>query len=144
VFHSDVGNALARESVLTVSDERWQADMQLNLVASFVKAEWYLAASPDPAATERYEYQIPLRRAWRPEDLANAVLYLASDESWCVTGVGLVANRGIAGDEVTMTWPGSPVRSRRGIRDASAGQGLRSADVTVRVSNLRRRWRRTR
>jgi NAD(P)-dependent dehydrogenase (short-subunit alcohol dehydrogenase family) len=42
----------------------------------------------------RYEGQIPLRRACRPEDIANAVLWLASDDSACVTGIGLVVDGG--------------------------------------------------
>ena len=42
----------------------------------------------------RYEEQIPLGRACRPEDIANAVLWLASDESACVTGIGLIVDGG--------------------------------------------------
>jgi meso-butanediol dehydrogenase / (S,S)-butanediol dehydrogenase / diacetyl reductase len=42
----------------------------------------------------RYEEQIPLGRACRPEDIASAVLWLASDESACVTGIGLIVDGG--------------------------------------------------
>jgi len=42
-----------------------------------------------------YEDQIPLGRACRPEDIADAVLWLASDESSCVTGIALVVDGGV-------------------------------------------------
>lgn len=43
----------------------------------------------------QYERQIPLGQACRPEDIADAVLWLASDESACVTGIGLVVDGGV-------------------------------------------------
>lgn len=42
-----------------------------------------------------YERQIPLGRACRPEDIANAVLWLAGDEAACVTGISLVVDGGV-------------------------------------------------
>ena len=58
----------------------------------------------------RYEGQIPLRRACRPEDIANAVLWLASDDSACVTGIGLVVDGGASAKraEPTSTRDRSP------------------------------------
>jgi NAD(P)-dependent dehydrogenase (short-subunit alcohol dehydrogenase family) len=43
-----------------------------------------------------YESQIPIGRACRPQDIANAVLWLASDESDCVTGIGLIIDGGVS------------------------------------------------
>jgi NAD(P)-dependent dehydrogenase (short-subunit alcohol dehydrogenase family) len=40
--------------------------------------------------------QYPLRRLGRPEDVANAMLYLASDEADWVTGQALVVDGGFS------------------------------------------------
>ena len=40
--------------------------------------------------------QYPLRRLGRPEDVANAMLYLASDEAAWVTGRALVVDGGFS------------------------------------------------
>ena len=39
-----------------------------------------------PEVREEYERQIPLGRFGRPEDVANAVLFLASEEAGYITG----------------------------------------------------------
>jgi meso-butanediol dehydrogenase/(S,S)-butanediol dehydrogenase/diacetyl reductase len=43
---------------------------------------------------EKMARRIPLRRLGRPEDIANAVLYLASDIASFVTGAALVVDGG--------------------------------------------------
>ncbi|MDH4109321.1 MAG: SDR family oxidoreductase [Gammaproteobacteria bacterium] len=48
------------------------------------------------AALSKLSRQIPLGRLGRPEDVAYAVLYLASDESAFVTGTELVIDGGIS------------------------------------------------
>ena len=45
---------------------------------------------------ERMLSQYPLRRLGRPEDVANAMLFLASDESSWVTGHALVVDGGFS------------------------------------------------
>lgn len=45
---------------------------------------------------ERMAQQYPLRRLGRPEDIANAMLYLASDEADWVTGHALVVDGGFS------------------------------------------------
>jgi 2-[hydroxy(phenyl)methyl]-succinyl-CoA dehydrogenase BbsD subunit len=64
------------------------------------------AIAPGPSATPMTEEwlgawsetmveQIPLRRVGRPEDIANAALFLASDEAAYITGICLDVNGGI-------------------------------------------------
>jgi NAD(P)-dependent dehydrogenase (short-subunit alcohol dehydrogenase family) len=163
VFHSNAGYAMAQGSILDITDEGWQADMQLNLAAMFyciraaarvmsaaaggsivctssgagvgvvpgvapygttkaailqlvqyaavefgpgnvrvnavipgaVKTPAFMGYIGSEERLARYEQQIPLGRACRPEDIANAVLFLASDDSAQVTGTGLLVDGGV-------------------------------------------------
>ena len=56
-----------------------------------------IAASPDPAeARKAFEARQPVGRLGRPDDVAQAALYLASEEASFVTGSGLVVDGGMA------------------------------------------------
>jgi 2-keto-3-deoxy-L-fuconate dehydrogenase len=56
-----------------------------------------IAASPDPVAARRaFEARQPLGRIGRPEDVAHAALYLASDEASFLTGCILTVDGGMA------------------------------------------------
>jgi NAD(P)-dependent dehydrogenase (short-subunit alcohol dehydrogenase family) len=53
-------------------------------------------ASDDPGKTElALKRQVPLGRLGRVDDIANMVLYLASDESGFVTGAEMVIDGGV-------------------------------------------------
>jgi 3-oxoacyl-[acyl-carrier protein] reductase len=55
-----------------------------------------LTAGWDPQLRERILKQVPLRRLGKPEDVASAVLYLASDGASWVTGATFDINGGLA------------------------------------------------
>ena len=59
-------------------------------------SEKWLQAQPDPEAARRAEAERhPLGRMGKPRDIADAFLYLASDEASWVTGAALVVDGGL-------------------------------------------------
>ena len=57
--------------------------------------EQFIRIQPDPEAyVRRVEQAIPLGRIGRPEDVAPAAVFLASDESRFVTGSALMVDGG--------------------------------------------------
>jgi 3-oxoacyl-[acyl-carrier protein] reductase len=58
--------------------------------------EGYFADQPDPEAARAFAVSIhPLGRLGRPRDIADAFVYLASDEASWVTGTALVVDGGL-------------------------------------------------
>lgn len=51
-------------------------------------------AAPDPAVIARFMERIPLGRPARHEEVANAVLFLASDDASYITGTSLIVDGG--------------------------------------------------
>jgi len=67
----------------------------VNVVApGFV--ETAMTAALNDQQREKLSEQIPLGRIGRPEDVAGAVVYLASDQAAWVTGATLHVNGGMA------------------------------------------------
>jgi NAD(P)-dependent dehydrogenase (short-subunit alcohol dehydrogenase family) len=66
----------------------------------------HLAAQPDPqAALARRLRRVPIHAALRPEEVARAVLYLATEDSAGVTGTALVVDGGYT---AAAEWDGDP------------------------------------
>jgi meso-butanediol dehydrogenase / (S,S)-butanediol dehydrogenase / diacetyl reductase len=56
----------------------------------------YIESSPDPAAArDRLLESIPMRRLATPEEIARAVVFLASDEASYITGTSLAVDGGL-------------------------------------------------
>jgi NAD(P)-dependent dehydrogenase (short-subunit alcohol dehydrogenase family) len=56
----------------------------------------YIERSVDPeSALQKILSEYPLGRILTPEDVANAALFLASDESSCITGTDLIVDAGL-------------------------------------------------
>ena len=56
---------------------------------------FHVNTTPDPERTLRERFgRVPLRRALSPREIADAVLYLSSDQSSGVTGISLVVDGG--------------------------------------------------
>lgn len=64
------------------------------VVPGAVKTPAFMGYIGNEERLATYEKQIPLGRACRPEDIAAAVTWLASDESFCVTGTSILSDGG--------------------------------------------------
>ena len=53
-------------------------------------------AAPERNIEEKLVQQIPIRKLAEPQDIANAALFLASDESSFITGTELIIDGGLS------------------------------------------------
>jgi len=93
--HADYGAAKAAVSSLTRSLAIEMAPhVNVNAIAPGI-IETSVVERMDEADVARYRERNLLKRLGRPEDIANAALFLASDEASFVTGVTLAVSGGI-------------------------------------------------
>ncbi len=93
----------------SVADEYGQHGIRANVISPGpIASEGFLAyLDSSPGLRQRMEEGVPVRRLGTPEDIANAALFLASDEASFVTGVVVPVDGGIASRYPTPT-PGDP------------------------------------
>jgi len=88
-FHGQANYAAAKAGVIALtkvlSKELARRQITVNAVAPGV-IQTPMLGEIKPDVMMEYEKQIPLGRVGRPEDVANAVLFLASEESGYITG----------------------------------------------------------
>ena len=64
-------------------------------MSAIYKAEAKLGNKNNPKAKKKLAKIIPLKRVGQPEDIANAALFLLSDQSKYITGTELIVDGGI-------------------------------------------------
>lgn len=80
--------------------------VRINAVApGAIRTESLEQVAADPAIKETLERNTPLRRLGEPEDIASAVLYLASRASSYVTGQTLAVDGGVVSSNLPMPFP---------------------------------------
>jgi 3-oxoacyl-[acyl-carrier protein] reductase len=88
-FHGQANYAAAKAGVIALTKvlakELARRKITVNAVAPGV-IQTPMLGEIKPDVMAEYEKQIPLGRVGRPEDVANAVLFLASEESGYITG----------------------------------------------------------
>ncbi len=62
-----------------------------HIVTERIRADW----NDNPSGERFFEDQYPLRKLGKPEDVANAVVFLCSDEASFITGHSLVVDGGL-------------------------------------------------
>jgi 3(or 17)beta-hydroxysteroid dehydrogenase len=56
----------------------------------------FFSSDPSGELLKKLEKQVPIRRLAEVEDIANAILFLASDESKMITGTELLIDGGLS------------------------------------------------
>ena len=96
-FHGQANYASARPASLpstkVMAKEVARRGITVNAVAPGV-VQTPMLGGMKPEVLAEYEKQIPVGRIGRPEDVANAVLFFASEESGYITGQTLLITGG--------------------------------------------------
>lgn len=79
----------------TMAAELGDYGIRVNAVnPGFIETQLTAGPRENPEFVRDYHAKIPLRRFGKPEEVANAILFLLSDEASFITGAGLVIDGG--------------------------------------------------
>ena len=89
--------ALTKSMAIDYVDERIRVNSICPGTVDSPSLQKRLEALPDPAAARReFMARQPMKRFGRPEEIAQAVLFLCSDDSSCITGTEIVVDGGMS------------------------------------------------
>jgi 3-oxoacyl-[acyl-carrier protein] reductase len=87
-------NLLSRSMAVELAADRIRVNCIAPVIGETGLLEAFMGAPDTPENRARFIATIPLGRMSRPRDVANACLYLASDEAEFITGVVLEVDGG--------------------------------------------------
>ncbi|MGP4077427.1 SDR family NAD(P)-dependent oxidoreductase [Halobacillus sp. K22] len=96
--NANFSNYVTAKSAMIGMTRSWANELgphgiNVNLVnPGFIPVERH--GEVDPSTLEDYSSQLPLRRMGKPEDIANSVVFLSSDDSQFITGQSISVNGG--------------------------------------------------
>jgi 3-oxoacyl-[acyl-carrier protein] reductase len=87
-------NLLSRSMAVELAGDRIRVNCLAPVIGETALLESFMGLADTPENRARFIATIPLGRMSRPRDVANACLYLASDEAEFITGVVLEVDGG--------------------------------------------------
>ncbi len=87
-------NTMTRSLAVELASDNIRVNAVAPVIGETALLETFMGQSDTPDARERFLATIPMGRFSTPQDIANAALYLASDEASLVTGVILEVDGG--------------------------------------------------
>lgn len=86
--------ALTKSMAVELAPHKIRVNAICPVIGETALTETIMGMPDTPENRKRFEATIPLGRFSRPEDIANAALYLASDEAELVTGIAMEVDGG--------------------------------------------------
>src|SRR5690606_38089867 len=80
-------NTLSRSMAVELAPENIRVNCIAPVIGETALLETFMGAPDTPENRAKFLATIPIGRMSKPQDIANAALYLASDEAALVTGV---------------------------------------------------------
>lgn len=95
IGHARFSSYVAAKSAMIGMTRSWASELgSSNIRVNLVAPGWIPVERHVGADTEGYRKGVPLQRMGEPNDIANAVVFLASDEAKFITGQCLTVNGG--------------------------------------------------
>ncbi len=96
--NANAGHYVAAKGALLAATRSWARELaehniRINIVSpGWIPVERHVAVTPE--RKKRYLDQVPMKHFGRPEDIADAVVFLASDQARFITGQRITVNGG--------------------------------------------------